>query len=572
MARARKLPAAQSAPHVAKALEYARAVIAGEIPAGKWTILACKRHLNDLEKSTGPWPYQFSDLAAEKICTFVELCPHVEGDWDGPTIVLEPWQCFLLCVAFGWLRKVDGRRRFRRAFTLVARKNGKSTLSAAVALFLSFVDGEPGAQGHCVAVSKDQSDAVFEPAKEMVKKSAYIREKYGLETKQYTIEQPETSSYLDSLASQTDSLDGKNTHVGIVDELHAHKSDRTYRVIKSSTGARKQPMLWTITTAGFDSAGICWTVRKDLMQVLAGEAVDDAFFGIIYELDSGDDWKEPKNWVKSNPNMGVSVIEDSFRTEFEEAERLPESKIEFQVKRLNLWQNATGQYLDMQAWDKCAIPDLSEEEFQGEPCWFGLDVASSQDICAFARLYRREIDGHDHFYLFVTSRMPEAALGQHASFPAWAEQELLTVTPGNILDFSALEAEIVERAGAASPIACGYDEKWQGIHLAQRLMDAGVPMVVVPQTVAGLSQPMKELGSLIVSGRLHHNGSPCLRWQASNLVARFDFNGNIFPQKTDGKRSRKIDAMAATIDALHCAVLGGEEQGSYMDHEEVLVV
>lgn len=250
----------------ARATRYARAVVAGRIPACSWVKAACARHLADLRRRA--FPYRFDPEAATRICAAIELLPHIKGRWAGTPIRLEDWQIFVVASVFGWLRRADGKRRFRLVYIEVPRKNAKSTLSAAVGLYALALDGEAGGEVYSAATTRDQARIVFATAQEMARKSADFRRTCGVEVPAHLILQPATGSKFAALSAEDNTLDGLNSHVAIIDELHAHRTRGVYDVLETSTGARSQPLLWIITTAGVDRAGICYEVRNYVCKVL----------------------------------------------------------------------------------------------------------------------------------------------------------------------------------------------------------------------------------------------------------------------------------------------------------------
>jgi phage terminase large subunit-like protein len=307
--------------YVAVAQEYIEGVLSGAIPACKWVKLACHRQVDDLARQgSADFRYRFDAERAAHPCRFIEKLPHVKGKWSSPKIRLEPWQIFILTTVFGWV-KADGCRRFRVAYIETPRKNAKSTLSSGVALFMLAADGEPGAEVYSVATKRDQARIVFDDARRMVERIEGIRLRFGLKAFAHAITVDGTASKFCALASEADSLDGLNLHCGVIDELHAHKTRAVWDVLDSATGSRTQPLVWAITTAGFNQTGICYEQRGYVTQVLQRLHADESYFGIIYTIDlpekgpdgkeiPGDDWTTEAAWRKANPNYGVSVLPD----------------------------------------------------------------------------------------------------------------------------------------------------------------------------------------------------------------------------------------------------------------------
>jgi phage terminase large subunit-like protein len=374
------------------ATQYARAVLAGEIIACKWVKLACERHLGDLKRSlTAKFPYRFDKQKAEAVCNFAELMVHIKGAKAGQPIVLELWQKFFLQSLFGWIHKKTGKRRFRRGYLDVARKNAKSTLAAIIGLYMMVADAEGGAEIYSAATKRDQARIIFDVARHMVRKCQGYRETFGVQLNAHNISQASSASKFEPLSAEADTLDGLNIHCALVDELHAHRTREIYDVLETGTGARDQSLLLSITTAGKNRAGICYEIRTYLTKILdrVGDITDDSFFGIIYTLDEEDDWSDVECLKKANPNWGISVnAEDIARLAYK-ALQTPAARNNFKTKHANVWVSADVAWMDMRAWDGCADPKLAIEQFTGQPCTIGVDMASKVDIAATMRVFHR---------------------------------------------------------------------------------------------------------------------------------------------------------------------------------------
>lgn len=529
---------------------YARQVLRGEIPACKWVKLAAKRHLADLKRQgTAAFPFVFDAAAADHATNFLELMPHVKGPLAGQPIHLELWQHFIIRSVFGWVHKVTGRRRFRRVYIEVPRGNAKSTLSSGIGLLMTAADGEGGAEVYAAATTRDQARIVFRDAQMMARKADGYRNAFGVEVLAHAIVQPTTGSRFTAVSSDDDSLDGLNTHLGIIDELHAHKTRGVYDVLETSIGKRDQSLLWVITTAGSNRAGICYEVRTYLTKVLQGLAQDEAFFGIIYTVDDGDVWSDPASWRKANPNWGISVQPDVIAGLAGKAMQMPSAQSNFQTKHLNIWVNADQAWMDMRAWSKCADPKLSVEDFEGQPCIVGLDLASKIDMAARVKIFRRVIAEVEHFYSFGRYYLPEAAVidGRNSQYAGWEIEGRLITTPGDVLDFDRVRDDLLDDSRRFQMLEIAYDP-WQALQLALQLQAEGATVIEYRNTVQNFSAPMKELQALVLQGRWHHDGDPVMEWAASNVVAHLDAKDNIYPRKE--RPENKIDPIVAAIMAL----------------------
>jgi phage terminase large subunit-like protein len=266
------------------AQQYARGVVAGEIPACEVVKAVCKRALADWERKN--WIYTYSPDEAARVCRFIELLPHIKGPLAGQPIKLEPWQIFILSQIFGWL-KADGTRRYRRAYIEIPRGNAKSTMSAAVALYMLCADGESGAEVYSFATTRDQARIVFDTAREMARRSPELQAAYGLVVEKHNLHIVESASKFEPKSSDADTLDGLNTHFACIDELHAHRTRDVYDVVETSLGKRTNNLLWCITTAGSDQAGVCYELHRHVIHQTKSEPDEhDAFFGIIYTVDA----------------------------------------------------------------------------------------------------------------------------------------------------------------------------------------------------------------------------------------------------------------------------------------------
>ena len=522
-------------------------MVAEEIPACKWVKAACQRHLNDLEREE--WEFHYDPKKANAVCRFIELLPHVKGKWTSPTIRLEPWQVFILCVVFGWLCCTDGTRRFRTAYTEVPRKNAKSTLSSGVATYLVSADGEPGAEVYSLATTRDQARIVFDDARAMIRQSPGLQDALGVEVLAHAIAVPRSNSTFKALSSDANTLDGLNIHGAIVDEFHAHQTRAVWDVVNTATGARRQALKWIITTAGFNRAGVCYEQREYIRKILDGVIKDERYFGIIYTLDEGDDWVDEQSHRKANPNYGVSVLPEDISTLCRQAQLSAQSQNNFLAKRLNVWVSADTAYFNMQAWDRCCRRDIKIEDFNGKPCFMGLDLAAKHDLTAKVLLFER--DGE--WFVFGQYYLPEDEIEQgintnSAHYAGWSRSGRMVLTPGNITDYEWLERDILADTERFNVEAIVFDPR-EMTYLHSRLRAAGVSgLIEYPVNVANYSDPMKEMDARMIAGTIHHDGDPVLSWAVSNVVAHTDAKDMVFPKKE--MPANKIDPVTALLGAI----------------------
>lgn len=477
---------------------------------------------------------------------------------------------------FGWVDDY-GNRRFKTVYIEVPRKNGKSTMSAPIALYCLSADNEPGAEVYSAATTRDQAKIVWADAKAMVDKCRDLRDALNVATSVHSIYQLRTSSKFLALSrDQQGNLDGLNIHCAVIDELHAHKGREIWDVIETGTGARTQPLIWTITTAGSNRTGICYEQRAYVIKLLTKKHEDDSYFGIIYTVDKEDVAKpnfflDPEVWAKANPNYGISVNPEDLERKALKASKTPSALNNFLTKHLDVWVNADSPWLNISDWDACEDTGMDEEQFKGLDCIIACDLATKTDIAPKIRVHMREEhtpqeDGSTkllpHYYIFANFYLPELAVqdGRNASYEGWAREELFTVTPGNVTDFSVIEEDIKADATRFKVIGAGFDP-WQASYLMQRLELEKLPVLEYRQTVQNMSQAMKELEALILQKRVHHDGNKVLSWMMSNVVGHYDAKENIYPRKE--RPENKIDGAVALIMNIGLWMMPRETQKSY---------
>lgn len=407
------------------------------------------------------------------------------------------------------------------------------------------------------AVTRDQARIVFAAAQQMARRRPDMCSALGVEVLAHAISQVSTASTFQPVASESNALDGLNVYLALIDELHAHRTRDVYDTLETGTGKRPQSMLWTITTAGSNRAGICYEIRTYATRVLNGVVSDDSFFGVIYSIDDGDDWTAESTWKKANPNYGVSVMPEVIAQLCAKAMEMPAAQASFKTKHLNVWVNADQAWMDMAKWRACTDPDLSPDDFAGEPCWVGLDLASKVDIASRALLFRRMQGETAHFYLFLRHFLPESAVqeARNSQYKGWEIDGWLTTTPGQVLDFAVVEADLAELSIRFQVQEIAYDP-WQATQMASNMAAKGATMVEYRNTVANFSAPMKEIDALVRAGRLHIPADPVLEWMVSNVVCHIDAKDNIYPRKETV--ANKIDGVVAAIMALGRATAAPE--------------
>lgn len=532
---------------------YIAGVLSGEIRACRWVKLAVGRHVAGLERE---WCYRFDTVQALKVIRFIELLPHTKGRWaqKQERFTLQPWQRFLVGELFGWVHVDTGLRRYREAYIEVARKNGKSMLAAAIGLYMLLADNEFSAEIYSGATTEKQAWEVFRPARLMARKTPLLLQHYGLEVNASNLLRLEDFSKFEPLIGNPG--DGSSPSCAIVDEFHEHKTPDLYDTMMTGMGSREQPLMVVVTTAGSNLAGPCFEKRDEAQKVLGGVFNDDRLFSVIYTLDDGDDWTDPGVWIKANPNLDVSLSADFLQAQIASAVRVASKQNATKTKHFNIWVGARSAWFNMEQWHAAGDNTLQEADFASDAAICALDLASKIDLAATGRLYWRDIDEKRHYYWFPKFYLPYAALEDSknaAQFTGWASSGFIEIMDGDEVSFSQIEDDIKQATITVNIAEVAYDP-WQATQLAQNLRDDGITAVEFRNTVQNMSPAMLELEAALAAGRFHHDGNPCMTWNASNVVAKVDKKDNVFPTKQAPEQ--KIDGAVALIMAVGRAVYG----------------
>lgn len=543
--------------HAALAAQYVADVLSGAVPAGPWVRKAAQRHLDDLERTDGL--FEFHPDKGARVCRYIELLPHTKGKWAAKRemIRLEPWQCFLLVVGFGWLKVSDGTRRFRVFYWEIPRKNGKSLLAGGIGNYMFTSDDEFGAEVYSGATTEAQAWEVFGPARLMMDRTPAFAARLGVEVCAKTMIVPRNGSkFLPIIGNPGD---GASPSCAIVDEFHEHDTPALYNTMETGMGSREQPLLLAITTAGTNIAGPCHDLHDDVCKVLDGVLENDDMFGVIFSCDVEDDWASPASLIKANPNYGVSVKEEFLLSQQRQALHSPVKQAIFKTKHLNVWTSVMSGAFNMQLWALAADKFQSIEEFKGTECWFGVDLASKSDLCALQVIFKKTINGLPHYYWFAYYWLPEAAIEEEgpnkASYVKWREMGLLTQTEGATVDFARITQEVLSLAKILNPVEIVYDP-FNATQMAQAFMEKNIEVVEFIQQPQNFAVPMDEVSTALRDGRLHHDGNEMTAWCMSNVVAKPAKKGMFSPVKS--KPAQKIDGAIAGIIATSRACLTPE--------------
>jgi len=505
--------------------------------------LACSRFLADIEHAE--WVYDSERV--ERVCSFAELLPHVKGKWaqQKQLIVLQDWQVFILACLFGFVDG-QGRRRFRQAYIMLPRKQGKSILAAVIGLYMLVMDSEAGAEVYCGATNEKQAWEVFGPAKLMAERADDFKAEFGITAAAKSLFALDGSRFQPVIGKPGD---GSSPHCAIIDEYHEHDTPDQFDTMLTGMGAREQPLALVITTAGDNLAGPCYEMQKFAENVLEGVIEDDRLFSVVYTIDKDDDWQDFEVWKKANPNYGISVFEDFLLARYDEAMKRPQKQGINLTKHLNVWVSSRDAWLNMADWQACATPVVLDD-LAGCRAWIGLDLATKIDVAAMVAKIEM---GDGRFAFLPFFYLPEAVVNEGRSknstaYGGWAASGHLTLTPGDATDFEFIEEDLKRLLRVLDIQAVGYDP-YQGNMLGTKLLSEGIPMVEYPMQTRTLSPPMRELESGIAAHTIIHPGNPMFDWMASNVTAKEDARGNIYPRKPPGQDHLKIDGITAALMA-----------------------
>lgn len=529
--------------------------------------LACiDRQENDL-RNIGHNGLVWDEDEAQAVVDFSKLLRHWKGEWAGKPFAPEDWQEHLiLAPLFGWYRETDKglRRRFNVGYQEVPRKNGKTTSAATLALQGLVADAEHGAEVYCTATTRDQASILFKDSTNMARQSPELSS--FMRFWRYSITCDTLNSTLKPLSSDHDALHGLNIHRAVVDELHSHKTRDLWDVLQTSTGARRNPLLFAITTAGYDRASVCWEMREYARMVLEGHHKDDSFFAYVACAELEDDPFDPTTWAKANPNLDVSINSDYLAREANKAKTSPSYENTFRRLHLNQWTEQSVRWLPMHVWDDCA-GIVEEEDLVGRDCYAGLDLANTRDVNALVIVFPFD-DGR--VKVLPVFWVPENAKDDRAEYDrrtleAFIARDLIRATEGDTADIEGqIPDDIMKISGRFNIVKFAYDPWGSGPAMVQKLAARGFPadrIVEFRQTVSNFAAPTKELERLVHSRKLEHGANAVLRWMASNTAVKIDPSGNMRPDKS--KSADKIDGIVALVMALGLKITDEVQQNWY---------
>ena len=537
---------------------------------------AIRSEADERAVADGCW---YDPSGGERVVRFFKtFLKHSKSPFAGKPFILMDWQRDdLIMPLFSWMRP-DGKRRFRRAYVSMAKKNGKSALSSGLSLYMLVGDGEAGAECYCAAADRKQAGIVYGEAANMVDVSPALREMLDVRDSKKRINYPATKSWIEALSSEAPTKEGWNWSYLSFDELHAQKTDKLWDALYYGCAMRPQPLLMAITTSGYDQTLACYDQYQYARDVLSGEVVDHAFFPLIYEMDDGADWNDETQWAKANPSLGEIIDLDELRSAHTVATRSAKEENRFRRRRLNEWTEQEVRWMPMTQWDLCARDGpIDIETLAGQVCYGGLDLASSIDLASFSLVFPPQ-DEDGIWNWLVWFWCPESMADgrerpNQLRYEAWAREDLIERTPGNSIDFAKVRERVRWASDTFDLRKVAFD-KWNAIDTAQQLEAShNIEMVAFGQTIANFNEPCKRLEALLMDNKIRHGGHPVLRWNATNVSVYTSCNGDIRPIKPEHSSTKKIDGIVSGLQALGVAIRDdGAGWSSYNDMGEATIM
>lgn len=525
--------------------QYAHDVLEDKQVAGKLIKKAATRFFDLMEDDR----YEFREEKVERVILFLSELRHYKGRHVGKPFLLEPWQAFIVANIYGFYKKEDGSRLIKSVYIEMARKQGKSALAAGLCLYHLVGDGEAGAEVYLAANSRDQVKLSSWPLCSNFAQSLDPRSKY-LSIYRDTVKFDRTKSWLKVVASDSTKLDGPDASMYLLDEYHAAKDSRVRDVLQSGQGNRADPMEIIITTAGFDKLGPCYKLRTMCVEVLEGLKEDDTLFSAIYSLDPEDDWKDERNWIKSNPNLGVTVKLSYVRDQVKRAINSSSEEVGVRTKTINQWCDSKDVWIP-DHYILSASKDVRLEDYAGCDCYGGIDLSSTSDLTCLAFLFLKD----DRYAFKVFFYLPEAALTEKRYsilYGEWRRLGFLKITPGNVVDYDYILNDLSDIAQTVRLLSVAYDS-WNATQFTINAQERGLPMSEFSQALGNFNRPTKEFERLLLGGRVDLDNNEIIRFCFKNVVMARDRNGNTKPSKQFD--DKKIDGVIGILEALGAYLL-----------------
>ncbi|HFI0302267.1 TPA: terminase large subunit [Streptococcus suis] len=512
----------------------------------------------------------YDKAKADRAVTFINNLSHTKGKWAGKRFDLLPWQEQIVRDLFG-IVKEDGNRQFLTAYIEIPKKNGKSELAAAIALYLLYADNEASAEVYGAACDRNQASIVFDVAKQMVQMSRPLEKRSKIMGATKRIVNYSNAGFYQVLSAETGTKHGLNVSGLVFDEIHAQPNRHLYDVLTKGSGdAREQPLFFIITTAGTDRNSICYELHTKALDILNGRKKDTSFYPVVYGLSDEDDWNDEANWRRANPSLGHTIGIDRVREAYQQALDNPAEENVFKQLRLNMWTSSSVAWIPEHVYAKGNDP-IQYENLKGRSCYAGLDLSSTSDITAFVLVFPPRFE-EENYIVLPYFWLPEDTLElrcrrDHVLYDVWERQGYIKTTEGNVVHYGFIEKFIEDLSEIYHIKEIAYD-RWNATQMVQNLEGIGLTMVPFGQGYKDMSPPSKELYKLMMEGKIQHGGHPVLKWMGQNVVMRQDPAGNIKPDKE--KSVEKIDGIVALIMGLDRCIRHQTDEGSVYDERGIL--
>ena len=512
----------------------------------------------------------YDEKKADRAVAFIENLKHTKGRWDNQPFWLFPWQERIIRDIFGIVDE-NGHRQFRTAYIEIGKKNGKSELAAAVALYLLYGDNEPSAEVYGAAADRQQASIVFDVAKRMVEKSPALMKRSKITAASKRIVNYSNAGFYQVLSAEVGTKHGLNVSGLVLDEVHAQPNRNLYDVLTKGSGdSREQPLYFLITTAGTDKESICYELHQKALDILDGRRIDHTFYPVVYGLKDDEDWTDEANWYKANPSLGQTITIERVREMFQEAKENPAEENVFKQLRLNMWVSSLTRFIPEQIYDLGNVP-IDMAALEGRDCYAGLDLSSTGDITALVLMFPPRSEEEKYvmlpFFWIPEDTIPLRVRRASVPYDVWRKQGYLMATEGNVIHYGFIE-KFIEDLGTHYHILEIAFDRWGATQMSQDLEGMGFTVVPFGQGYASMSPPTKEFYKLLMEGRIIHGGNPVMKWMSGNVVVDMDPAGNI--KCTKAKSPEKIDGIVAAIMALDRCIRH-ENQTSVYDERGLMV-
>lgn len=514
----------------------------------------------------------YDEAKAQHAVDFINCLKHTKGRWRGVSFELLPWQDKIIRDIYGNI-KPNGYRQYNTAYIEIPKKNGKSELAAAVALYMTCGDNEWGAEVYGCASDRQQASIVFDVAVEMVEQCPALKKRIKPIMSVKRLVYKPTNSFYQVLSAEAYTKHGLNVHSVIFDELHAQPNRELFDVMTKGSGdARTQPLFFLITTAGTDRNSICFEQHQKAMDIIEGRKIDSTFYPVIYGIKDEEDWALEENWYKANPSLGHTIDIEKVRNAFNSAKENPAEENIFRQLRLNQWVKQSTRWMPMDKWDECDF-NIDIDLLKGRECYGGLDLSSTTDITAFVLVFPPRNDTEKYivlpFFWIPEDNLKLRVRRDHVPYDVWEKQGFIKTTEGNVVHYGFIET-FIEELGTKYNIKEIAFDRWGAVQMVQNLEGMGFTVVPFGQGYKDMSPPSKELMKLTLEERIAHGGNLVLRWMMDNIFIKQDPAGNIKPDKE--KSTEKIDGAVALIMALDRSIRNGGVSGSVYDERGILIL